>query len=91
MIYNAGNTSIGFPVENVRKQYAEKSEFVSDMLAMHEGRFHEGDFKKILDRVWADAHPETLKEAPAGKPPKNGKAKESETFPVEETNEEAPQ
>jgi hypothetical protein len=85
MIYNAGNISIGFPVEAVRKQYADKSVFVSDMLKMHRGRFDEGDFKKILDTVWSEAYPETKGKPPAERTSKKSRAEE--TPPVEETNE----
>jgi hypothetical protein len=93
MIYNAGNISIGFPVETVRKQYADKSVFVREMLEMHKGRFEEDekDFKIILDRVWSDAYPETDRERPAKKNSKKSRAEENKDIPKLETEEEAPQ
>lgn len=87
MIYSTGNISVGFSVESVRKRYAGKSVFVSDMLAAFKGKHEEREMKKVLDAVWKDAFPaeskagkkkEAPEEAPEGTPAEGG------------TNEEAP-
>ena len=83
MKFNIGDKATDFSIESIRERYTEKSAFVSDMLLAHDGIFdgekEEKAFKKALDTVWKEAFP-GKKELP-----------KEETFPLEETNGEAPE
>jgi hypothetical protein len=81
MKFTIGRATTSLSIEGIRERYADKSAFVSGMLASHGGMFDEKEekvFKRILEKAWKEAFPEK-EETPEG------------AFQGEETNGEAPQ
>jgi hypothetical protein len=89
MKFTVGNTTKSFSIESIRIRYADKSVFVSDMLAVHrdfaKGEEGETELKKIMDKAWETAFPDEAKAK------REKVKKEKETLPVTETNREAPE
>lgn len=57
VVYTIGNSTIGFSIDSIRKRYAKKSDFVTEIVKAHP-HIDKKALADVLERVWNIAFPQ---------------------------------